>query len=151
MHRPLALFFLLFTVLSCGGDSPTENSAFSGTFDLVTIDSTAPPRLEAIAPNGDTLFITGGEIRVLSRGRLSLVQRTRLHKKVGGPQSEQSDTLVLSYRLAGSQILINYPNSVPYGPYTDTATFHEDAIVVLANVWVLHPGYPRREHRYHDR
>ena len=82
MHRPLSSFFLLFSVSSCVGDSPTESSEFSGTFDLVTVDSTFLPRLEAITLSFDTLYVTGGEIRALSRGRLSLVQRVRWHRRV---------------------------------------------------------------------
>ena len=144
MRRPLALFVLLFGPLSCGGDSPTENSDLSGVFDLVTVDGTALPRLEGITMSGDTLFITGGEIRVLSRGRLSLVQRIRWHRGVGGPLTEQPDTLVLSYRLTGSQVLVDFPSSVPSGPYTDTATLDGDEIVVRTSVRVLQPGWTRR-------
>ncbi len=151
MHRSLAPFCLLFTVLSCGGDSPTENSAFSGTFDLVTVDSTLLPRLETITPSMDTLYLTGGEIRALSRGRLSLVQRVRWHRRVGGPLSEQVDTVITSYRLSGTQLLIDYPNSVPHGPYTDTATLDPDAIVVQAPTRVLQAGSSRRVHRYQRR
>jgi hypothetical protein len=151
MHRLFALLAVLSAALSCRGDSPTQSSAFSGTFDLVTVDSAMLPRLETITPSLDTLYITGGEIRALSRGRLSLVQRVRWHRRVGGPLSEQSDTLELSYLLSGSQLLINYPSSVPSGPYTDTATVNEDAIVVLASVRALHAGWTRRQHRYHGR
>ena len=151
MHRPLALFCLLFTVLSCGGDSPTESSAFSGTFDLVTVDTTLLPRLERITLSMDTLYITGGEIRALSRGRLSLVQRVRWHRRVGGPFPEQLDTVITSYRLSGKQLLIDYPNSVPHGPYTDTGTLDADAIVVHTSTRVLEAGSPRRVHRYHRR
>jgi hypothetical protein len=150
-RRALAAAIVLLGPLACGGDSPTESSAFSGVFDLVTVDAIPLPRLEYITDNGDTLFITGGEIRVLSRGRLSLVQRVRWHRRGGGAFPEQSDTLVLSYRLSGSQLLINYSSSVPSGPYTDTATFHEDAIVVLASVRASHAGWTRRQHRYHGR
>ena len=151
MHRPLALFFLLFTVLSCGGDSPTENSAFSGTFDLVKVDSTLLPRLETITVNSDTLYITGGEIRALSRGRLSLVQRVRWHRRAVGPTSEQLDTVITSYRLSGTQLLIDYPNSIPHGPYTDTANFDGTTLVVQGSVRILQAGYARRVHRYQRR
>lgn len=151
MHRPLVLFCLLCPLLSCGGGSPTENSAFSGTFDLVTVDGAMLPRLEAIYPSMDTLFVTGGEIRALSRGRLSQVQRLRLHRRVGGPLSEQPDTVITSYRLSGTQLLIDYPNSVPHGPYTDTATFDGTAIVVQSSVQIMQAGSTRRAHRYQRR
>ena len=151
MHRLLALLALLSAVLSCGGDSPTEGSAFSGTFDLVTVDGAMLPRLEAIYPSMDTLFVTGGEIRALSRGRLSQVQRLRLHRRVGGPLSEQPDTVITSYRLSGTQLLIDYPNSVPHGPYTDTATFDGTAIVVQSGVRIMQAGSTRRVHRYQRR
>ncbi len=151
MLRLLALLALLSAVLSCGGDTPTESSAFSGTFDLVTVDSAMLPRLETITLSLDTLYITGGEIRALSRGRLSLVQRVRWHRRVGGPLSEQPDTVITSYRLSGTQLLIDYTNSVPHGPYKYTATFDGTAIVVQSGVRIIQAGSPRREHRYQRR
>ncbi|HUF29826.1 MAG TPA: hypothetical protein VMM77_04110 [Gemmatimonadaceae bacterium] len=151
MRRQLALFLLFIAGLSCGGDSPTGSSTFTGTFDLVTVDGTALPRLEFINMTPDTLFLTGAELRVLIRGRLSHVQRTRWHTAVAGPRPEESDTLVLSYRESGSQLLIDYPVSAPYGPYTDTATLDTDAVVVRTHVRGLQPGVIIRDRRYQKR
>jgi hypothetical protein len=137
--------------LACGGDSPTESSAFSGVFDLVTVDATTLPRLEFINETPDTLFLTGGEIRVLSRGRLSLVRRTRWHTAGSGPQPEEWDTLVLSYRESGSRLLIDYPVGAPYGPYTDTAMFDGEVLTVQAKVSGLQPTPFWRAHRYTKR
>ena len=152
MRRSLALLFLLPGPLSCGGDSPTGSSGFDGVFDLVSVSGAPLPLLEFINMTPDTLFLTGGEIRVLSRGHLSLVQRTRWHTAGSGPQPEESDTLVLSYREAGAQLLIDYPVGAPYGPYTDTATFvGGESVTVRAKVSGLQPAPFWRTHRYQKR
>lgn len=151
MHRPLALFLLLIGPLSCGGDSPTDSSGFAGAFDLVTVGGEPLPLLEFINMTPDTLFLTGGEIRVLSRGRLSFTQRTRWHTAGSGPQPEESDTLVLSYRESGSRLLIDYPVGAPYGPYSDTATFDGEVLTVQAKVSGLQPTPFWRAHRYQKR
>lgn len=72
----------------------------------------------------DSLFLTGGEVRILSRGRASIVQRRRWHTVAGGAQPEDSDTLVLTYRESGSTILIDYPT------YTDTGQVAGSSITV---------------------
>ena len=151
-RRAFAAAIVLLGPLACGGDSPTESSAFAGEFDLVSVDATPLPLLEFINMTPDTLFLTGGEIRVLSRGRLTLVQRTRWHTAGSGPQPEESDTLILSYRETGSQLLIDYPVGAPYGPYTDTATFDGgETVTVRAKVSGLQPAPFWRMHRYQKR
>lgn len=151
MRRSLALLFLLPGSLSCSGDSPTGSSGFNGVFDLVSVSGAPLPLLEFINMTPDTLFLTGGEIRVLSRGRLSFAQRTRWHTAGSGPQPEESDTLVLSYRESGSRLLIDYPAGAPYGPYTDTATFDGEVLTVQAKVSGIQPTPFWRAHRYQKR
>lgn len=115
-------------MLACSSDAPTESSVLSGTFDLVTIDNTPVPFLDWVNMSQDTLFITGGEVRTLSRGRASLVLRTRWHTSGGGPQPEASDTLVLTYSEAGSTILFNHAT------YKDTAEVAGTTLIVKTRV-----------------
>ena len=139
MRRPFALALSLFAVLSCGGDSPTEGSALSGTFDLATIDAIALPKLDRITMSLDTLYVTGGELRVLSRGRASLVRRTQWHL-VTGELVPVADTVVVTYRTTGAQLFLEYPVSVPYGPYTDTASVQDNLITVRTKVYGIELG-----------
>lgn len=121
----LAAFAALFTFLgACSGDSPTGGAGLSGTFDLATVDGQSLPYLTFINQPGDSLFITGGEVRILSRGRASIVQRNRWHTPSGGPQPEASDTLVLIFRESGDRIVFDYPT------YKDTATIDDDALTI---------------------
>ena len=115
-------------VMACSSDAPTESSVLSGTFDLVTIDNTPVPFLDWVNMAQDTLFITGGEVRTLSRGRASLVLRTRWHTPGGGPQPEASDTLVLTYGENGSTILFNHAT------YEDTAEVAGTTLIVKTRI-----------------
>jgi hypothetical protein len=99
----------------------------SGTYDLTTVNAQALPFRTWVNESSDTLYLTGGEIRFQSRGRLSVVQRRRWHT-VGGAQPEDSDTLVLTYHVNGSEILIDYPT------YTDTGQFADDWLSMKAYV-----------------
>jgi hypothetical protein len=137
----------------CGGDGPTESGGLSGTFDLVTIDGVPPPKLELINMALDTLFFTGAEMRVLSRGRLSMVRRHRWHSSANGPLPESPDTAIVTFRLSGTELLLEYPVSVPFGPYTDTAeVLDDDAIVVRTKIYGLALGTVYvRNYRYHKR
>lgn len=128
MRRILTLVSLL--VAACGGNGPTDPAGLSGTFDLQTIDGAGPPKIELINMSLDTLFYTGGELRVTSRGRMSVVHRRRWHSSSLGPFPEDPDTLVVTYREAAGSLFLDYPSTAPYGPYTDTATVSGDAITV---------------------
>lgn len=111
-------------VAACGGDSPTESSGLSGKFDLATVDGQPLPYFELRTQPGDSLFITGGEVRILSRGRASIVRRRRWHTPSGGPQPEDSDTLVLIYREVGDKVLFDYPF------YDDTGTVVDNTLSI---------------------
>jgi hypothetical protein len=110
--------------MACKDDAPTQSTLLSGTFDLSTVDGQPLPFLDWVTMAQDTLFITGGEVRTLSRGRVSLVLRSRWHTPSGGPQPEASDTLVLTYRENGSMILFEHPT------YMDTAQVAGEALNV---------------------
>lgn len=140
MHRSLALVLALLVTQSCGGDGPTGNAGIAGTFDLVTVDGVAPPRIELINMSLDTLFFVGGELRVLTRGRISMVRRHRWHSSATGPLPVDPDTVIVSYRLAGTELLLDYPVTAPYGPYTDTASVAGDAITVRTKIHGIQLG-----------
>jgi hypothetical protein len=137
MRSPHAIILLLVAVSACGGSGtgPTDGASLAGTFDLATIDGSGLPRLEAISASLDTLFTTGGELRVLSRGRISIVRRSRWHRRVGGPFPEHPDTVILTFRQRGSELLLDYPNTVLYGPYTDTALIDGDDVTVRTKIF----------------
>lgn len=139
MRRSFALALSLLAALSCGGDSPTEGSALSGTFDLATVDATALPKLDRITMSLDTLYVTGGELRFLSRGRAALVRRTQWRLLTGG-HVPVVDTVVVKYRPTGAELFLDYPVSVPYGPYTDTATVQDNLITVRTKAYGVEPG-----------
>jgi hypothetical protein len=152
MKIPILAIFLL-AAISCSGDGPTGNGGLSGTFDLVTVDGVPPPKVESINMSLDTLFFTGAEMRVLSRGRISMVRRHRWHSSARGPLPEDPDTAIVSYRLSGTELLLQYPVTVPYGPYTDTAEVLDDgAITVRTKVYGLALGTVYvRSYRYQKR
>lgn len=87
----------------------------------------------------DTMFTVGGELRVLSRGRIAMVRRVRWHS-VSGPLSEDPDTVIVSFEESGGELLLHYPSSVPRGPYTDTATVQSDAVTVRTKIFGLQLG-----------
>jgi hypothetical protein len=151
MRLRLALALSILGTLSCSGDAPTEGAALSGTFDLVTVDGASLPKLEYMYASGDTLFIEAAELRFLSRGRVSVIERTRLHSPVHGPRSPESDTVVITYRLAASDLFLDYPVSVLYGPYTDTATVQGEEIAVRTKLYGVVSGALVRDLRYSRR
>lgn len=153
MRPILALSLAVLAVPSCGGSDPTGSDGIAGTFDLVTVDGVPPPRVELVNMANDTLFLTGGELRVLSRGRMSMVRRHRWHSSATGPLPEDPDTAIVTYRLSGTELLLQYPVTVPYGPYTDTAEVRDDDVIVvrtkifglvLGTVFVRDYRYQRR-------
>ena len=124
MRFPVARLLICSTLAvlaSCSGDSPTEPSGFSGGYVLEAIDGTATPIIDFVTINQDTVFITGGSVNVLSRGRLRIVKRTRTHLRGRPPSGEVSDTLVQVYRMLGDTVFIDYQTGGLLGPYTDTA------------------------------
>jgi hypothetical protein len=150
MSRTCLFSILMASVVACAGDAPTANDGLAGVYDLVTIDGMGLPRLERIPPSLDTLYTTGGELRVLSRGRISMVQRSRWHLRVGGPDPEHSDTVIVTYRYSGSELLLYYPVEVLYGPYTDTGVVNDDEITIRTKIF--EGGPPKvREYRYRRR
>lgn len=116
---------------ACSDDSPTAAAAFSGAFDLATVDGLGLPYRSFVVPlTLDTLYITGGEVSVLTHGRVSVVRRTRWHTTAAGPQSEISDTLVVRYTETGDLVLLEYPQFGATTAHTDTAVLAGDALTV---------------------
>lgn len=120
--RRLAPLLALPIVLSCGSDAPTAATPFSGTFDLATINGGALPHLDLIAAfTNDTLYIIGGEVRVLSRGRAAVVRSTRWHTTSNGVAPATHDTTIVTWRSSGDTAFLDYAKGGPAGAYTDTA------------------------------
>lgn len=116
---------------ACSDDAPTGASTFSGLFDLSTIDGLGLPYRSYVVPmTFDTLYVTGGEMRVLTRGRVSVVRRSRWHTTAAGPQTEISDTVVVRYTETGDMVLLEYPPFGATAAHTDTAVLAGDALTV---------------------
>ena len=151
MRRTHALLLAVVAAVGCGGDAPSGPATVSGTFDLQAIDGMSLPRIELINMSLDTLFTTGGELRVTTRGRMAVVRRERWHS-VSGPGPESADTVIATYRESGSTLLLDYPSTVPRGPYTDTATVTDDAITVRTKIYGQQLGTVFvRDYRYNRR
>lgn len=150
MSRSYALGLSLAAVAACGGDGPIAAGSLSGVYDLATIEGADLPRLERITGSLDTLYTTGGELRVLSRGRIAMVQRSRWHLRVGGPNPEDPDTVIVSYRVSGSALQLYYPVEVLHGPYIDTAAVNGAEISVRTKIFEGGP-VKVREYRYRRR
>lgn len=135
MRRSIALTIALLATAACSGDGPTGGSGLSGSFVLEDIEGVGLPKLEFVNMSQDTMFTTGGEIRVLSRGRIAMVRRIRWHSHVSGPLAEDADTVIVGYDGSGPELFLHYPVSVPRGPYTDTATVQDNAITVQTKIF----------------
>lgn len=120
MRRFLAL--LLLPMLACGSDTPTAPGGFSGTYALEAIEAQALPYIDHIAAmTMDTLYIVAGEVRVLSRGRASVVRTTRWHTTSNGVAPATHDTAIVTWAGRGDTVLLTYPPASFGGAYTDTA------------------------------
>ena len=129
MRRVLLTAAALPILFSCNSDKgPTEPGAFSGEYQIESIDGQLP-FLEQLAPIvGDTLYITGGDLSVLSRGRVRLVFFRRWHPRNAPPSAVIPDTLVREYRLDGDFVYIDHPTGGLKGPYTDTMEVFDNTL-----------------------
>jgi hypothetical protein len=121
------LLALAGALTACSGDSPTGSSGFFGRYALVSADGHPLPHQIGVASSGDALFLESGAIRVLSRGRVSVEQR-RVWHLISGGQAPEEDTLVLTYRVNGAQVLIDYAT------YSDTGQLADNTLTVRALV-----------------
>lgn len=109
-------------LFSCNSDEgPTEPGAFSGEYQIESINGQQLPFIDLITPlTGDTLFIKRGNLSVLSRGRVRIVFHRQLHPRNAPPQAATSDSIVREYREHGDFVYIDHPTGGLQGPYTDT-------------------------------
>lgn len=115
-------------VLSCDSDTPTETPKFSGDYQLESIDGQPLPFIDLLAPlTGDTLFITSGELSVLSRGRLRIVRFTQWRPRNKPAEPITSDTIVRDYRVEGDYVYIDHTTGGLQGPYTDTVEVYNNS------------------------
>lgn len=131
MRRVLPISVSLLAILSCnsGDGGPTQPDAFSGHYQLESIDAKALPFIDIIAPlTGDTLYIVGGDLSVLSHGRVRIVFRRRWHPRNAPPQNETTDSIVRPYRVEGDLVFVDHQTGGMNGPYTDTIEVSDQAI-----------------------
>jgi hypothetical protein len=137
MPRCVGWTLALFATASCGGKGVTEPATLSGTYPLVTIDAAPLPVWERTTPSGDELYTIGGELRVLTRGRMAVVRVTQWRSPVHGPRPPQPDTVIVTYQYDGARLLLSYPITVLGGPYTDTGTVDDEAITMQTRFFLV--------------
>jgi hypothetical protein len=141
MRRVLWFAAALPILFACSDDGPTEPGAFSGAYQIESINGELP-FLDDLAPLlGDSLLIIGGDLSVLSRGRVRLVFLRQWHPRNGGPPSAvMSDTLVREYRMEGDFVYIDHPTGGLQGPYTDTMQVSDNTLTLNWFVNRYHKG-----------
>jgi hypothetical protein len=72
-------------------------------------------------------MVTGGEISVLSRGRLSIVHESEWRTGAAGVLPNFPDTSIVTYRHEDDHLLVDHPGAIPT-PYTDTIAIQTRAL-----------------------
>lgn len=119
---PLMIAIATLAVIGCNSDeTPTEPGSFSGQYQIESIEGQALPYIDLLAMfTGDTLFITRGDMSVLSRGRLRMVFYRQWHPRNKPVEAVYTDTLVREYRLDDRFVYVDHLTGGLEGPYTDT-------------------------------
>jgi hypothetical protein len=130
--RLLALITLLgLSVASCDSDGPTGVSAFNGTYVIDMVEDEPLPHVYLLAPlTGDTLMLLGGELQVLSRGRVRMLRSWQWRPRTAPPGVVTIDTLVRAYREVGDLVLIDHLASPTSDAFTDTVQFLQRLLLV---------------------
>lgn len=115
---------------ACSSDSPTGGeSEFSGEYRLETVDEDLLPVIDLIAPlTGDTLYIVGGELQVLSNGRVRIIRESQWRPRNAPAQPVTTDSTERAYREGDGEIYIDHPTGGLAGPYTDTVQLLTNAV-----------------------
>ena len=119
------------TLLSCSSDAPTEPNQFTGDYQLESIDAQNLPFIDLMAPfTGDTLFITAGDLSVLSRGRVRIVLHRQWRPRNAPPMPVMTDTVVRAYDTNGDSVFIHHPTGGLQGAYTDTVEVYDNSLSI---------------------
>lgn len=131
MRRVLFHLFAPIVLLSCSSDGPTEPDVFSGVYVLESIDGQPLPFIDLLAPlTGDTLFITGSDLSVLSRGRVRIVRHSQWRPRNAPAMPVTTDTTVNAYEIEGDYAYIHYPTGGLQGAYSDTLEIQDNSLIM---------------------
>lgn len=131
MRRVLFNLLTLIALLSCSSDVPTEPDLFTGDYGLESINGQQLPFIDLLAPfTQDTLFITAGDLSVLSRGRLRIVRHSQWRPRNAPAMPVTTDTIVRAYETEGDYVYIYHPTGGLQGAYTDTLEVYANSLVI---------------------
>lgn len=123
--RSLRLPILLAALsLACSdGSGPEDDSELQGDYPLYEIGFTELPVFDksgGLRPQ-DSLMITGGKVRILSRGRVSIITNVEWWSDLepNGIGFVAPETLTVDYTRTGDLLIVPFPND-PRGAHTDT-------------------------------
>ncbi len=110
--------------LACSDSpGPEDDSELYGDYPLYEIGLSPLPAFDKPAPfrPQDSLMITGGTLRILSRGRVSVITNVEWWSDLepGGIGFVAPETLTVSYTRTGDLLIVPFPND-PRGAHTDT-------------------------------
>ena len=124
--RRLLILRIVLTLLAVGcsdGTGPKDDSDIYGDYPLFEVGLSQLPVFDKPAPfrPQDSLMITGGMLRILSRGRVSLITSVEWWSDLepGGVGYVAPETLTVSYTRTGDQLIVPFPNDMR-GAHTDT-------------------------------
>jgi hypothetical protein len=131
MRRVLFKLLALIAFLSCSSEMPTERNVFSGDFALESINGQPLPFIDFLAPlTGDSLFITAGDLSVLSRGRVRIVRHSQWRPRNAPAMPVTTDTTVNAYEIEGDYAYIHYPTGGLQGAYSDTLEIFDNSLII---------------------
>ena len=121
--RRIPILLAALTVACSDGSGPDDDSELFGDYPLYEVGLSTLPVFDksgGLRPQ-DSLMITGGTLRILSRGRVSLITNVEWWSDLepNGIGFVAPETLTVSYTRTGDLLLAAFPND-PRGAHTDT-------------------------------
>ena len=148
MTRTATLAALLLTAaaLACSDGSGPNARNLEGDYPLLEVDGEPLPAFDrdgGLRPQ-DSLMITGGTLRILSRGRVSVVTRVEWWSDLepNGIGVVTPETLTVAATRSGDTLFVPFPNAIG-GPSTDTIIVFDDHLR-MSRLRAHHEGSTRR-------
>ena len=105
------------------GSGPDDDSELFGDYPLFEVGLSTLPVFDktALLRPQDSLMITGGTLRILSRGRVSVITNVEWWSDLepGGIGFVAPETLTVPYTRSGDLLIVPFPNDMR-GAHTDT-------------------------------
>jgi hypothetical protein len=148
MHRCASHTTLAFAVLalSCSDSSGPGASNLEGDYPLFEVEGAPLPAFDrdgGLRPQ-DSLMITGGTLRILSRGRVSIITNVEWWSDLepNGVGFVSPETLTVNYSRSGDTLVVPFPAAIG-GPYADTIVVF-DSFVRMSRLRAHAEGSTRR-------